>query len=481
METIKYFPQFRIKVKVTRPSHWSIVKRYKHIFRNARWLVLIVGLLMALGVELLEGHELSLETFAQIEVFVYGLLVPMATWLLLTLLARSMNRHLKSEKELERYHRFTRQLAQSQEWHELIDFVTRFPGAFLPVDRVSLFLYEHQAAELKFVAEWRAAGTTSPLERSDALPLCQECLTGKPLCVAPQDTGAKTALPALRAQEHCLRLAYGNVIVGVLKLHCRPAKSLTARQTAFMNSIASEIAIALALSIAYPRQMTQVRVEAQMDERRRLTYELHNSLAQQIGFAHLSLDRLIGEESLSEPEAVRQELERIRQATGAAFGHVRNHLAILRSWEMADLRQAIDSYAEFIGRQAQVEINLEEDGESRSLPAQLCNQIFSLVQEVLNNVAKHAQAHQAQIMLHWSRESLEICVVDNGVGFEPSTALSNGHYGLLMLREQAADLHGDVQIDSAPGQGTRVKLHIPLPARSHRRARQSALSESTPA
>jgi signal transduction histidine kinase len=88
--------------------------------------------------------------------------------------------------------------------------------------------------------------------------------------------------------------------------------------------------------------------------------------------------------------------------------------------------------------------------------------VFDLIQESLNNVQKHAQAHVVQIKLEWYISQLDVAVSDDGVGFEVAAASGPGHYGLTMLRERVQDLHGEMRINSTPGAGTSLRFEIPL-------------------
>jgi signal transduction histidine kinase len=83
-----------------------------------------------------------------------------------------------------------------------------------------------------------------------------------------------------------------------------------------------------------------------------------------------------------------------------------------------------------------------------------------IVQEVLTNVLKHAAASQMRISAHCSGAYIEVCIADNGRGFDVG-AISTGR-GLRHLSQRAASLHGSVLIDSRPGGGTTVRLLLPI-------------------
>lgn len=419
-----------------------------------RWLVLFAGSLATIIFELYEGHHLTDPGFWW-EVFLHGLLTPGIGWLLFTFLAHTITRNAKSKDQFDRHRRFTQQLTQRQAWSELTRFVTEFPGLTLSILRTSLYTYDHAKALFEFVAEWNSSGTIS-FGRPFVPEMCDNC----PL---PKLHRNQTLTHCQRdVDEYCLPLSCNNVLVGALQLKRRPGQVFTQDQVEFITAIAPEIALALALAIAFPRQMDQARASAQLDERRRITYDLHDSLAQQIGYLHLMLDRLGENDSVAQNGQLKDDLERMRVVAGEAYQRIRDTLALLRSHENSDLNQAIVEYANTVSQLARLHIEVTTVGEPTLLSPTLSQNVLNLVREGLNNVEKHAQATRAQIDLLWSAESLRLVLADNGIGFDPALASAEGHYGLTMVAERVNALRGELKIDSQPGKGTRLLFKIPL-------------------
>lgn len=428
-----------------------------------RWLVFFASQLIILF-ELYESHALD-DPHLWREVFLYALILPVAIWFALTALAHNMARRARTEQYYERHRRITPRLAQYREWDELTRFVTEFPSQILPVDHTALFTYDHRNARLELVTRWDVPnGSPAPLDPRRAFDICQACLFSRP----PQMRRGETCAYYLGSvnnkerDEFCLPLSYDNLLVGILRLRCQPGKSLTRDKIEFMEATSPEVALALALLLSYPRQITQVQTEAQMDERNRIAYELHNSLAQQIGYLHLSLDRLASDGPLLKSDETRDELEHLRLVAGDAYEQIRHTLALLRSEKLIDLSQAIADHSRYVARLANLQIDFTTVGEAYLLPPELCQHLFGLVRECLNNVEKHARAQHVQIGLSWSADSLCINVIDDGVGFDPSVPPPSGHYGLVLMRERAEALGGELTIDSSPAQGTRLNFRIPL-------------------
>ena len=229
-----------------------------------------------------------------------------------------------------------------------------------------------------------------------------------------------------------------------------------------MNAIAPHIALALALTLAHPQQMAQVRLQTQLIEQQQIAIDLHNSLAQQIGYLHLSLDRFASDDQLQISDLLRRELERMRKVANEIYEQVRSTLVLLRSWESVDLTQAIADYFLKVALRTHLSNVFTTTGEPIPLRPELRRQIFSLFQEGLNNVEKHAQAKNIEVNLIWSAECLTMSIIDDGDGFDSLSAQADGHYGMIMMRELTYILQGELEVDSSPGRGTRLIFTIPL-------------------
>jgi nitrate/nitrite-specific signal transduction histidine kinase len=425
-----------------------------------RWFIVLVSASIVFFVELLDHEAFSVHV--AVEILAYGIAIPAATWVLLTLLARQMARQAALSKELEQHRQISRQLAHYQDRQELARFVTRFPGTMLPIERATLFQYDHLKAEMEFVEEWNATaqiGTPTHYTPHIANARYTWQLAQAPglheACSCPLITGSSDEHAA---QHLCLPLVYDRMLVGLLRLRCLPGQSLSDQQTQFLNTIAPHVALALALSIAFPRQVT----EAQRSERRRLAYELHDSLAQQIGYLHLTLDRLADDERLADTEWLQHELDRLREVANESYLEIRNNLALLRDEETTDLTQTIEDYIQSIAPQIPFALEFDPSGTPVSLGPLACQHVLGLIQESLNNIQKHAGAQRVRLALLWHADRLDLTVTDDGAGFDPDSVQTNGHYGLTMLRERTRELHGEMQIKSAPGAGTSLQFEIPF-------------------
>jgi signal transduction histidine kinase len=151
-------------------------------------------------------------------------------------------------------------------------------------------------------------------------------------------------------------------------------------------------------------------------------------------------------------------------------GYVRSITFELRApeWEDTDLRAALEDYALAFEDNEGLPVLFQASGDDPGdwMSDELRTTVYRIFQESLTNVCKHAHAQQIAVTLDLQpdRVCLEVC--DDGVGFEASPHLGKqvgkGHLGLIGMRERAEDVGGSCDVESGPGQGTRVFVEIPL-------------------
>lgn len=433
--------------------------------RRWRWFALLTGLLITFVFELFEGHNLD-DLLLWVDVIIVGLLIASIFWILLTLLTHDLTHQAESEARFTQYQSFTQQLFQRLEKAELTQFIAEFASSLAPVSRAELFIYDHRTTRLELAAHWPNEPTTKPSPPPGLVCHCQSGLAGASPAFHPAKLHPVARSDNLNGQADsvfCLPLSYHSIFVGAIHLTLSRNAQFAPDQTNFIITLAPEIALALILSIAHPHQIAQVQTQAQMDERQYIAYVLHNSLAQQIGYLHLSLDRLASDSRLHGLDNVHQELEHLRLVASDAYERIRNTLTLLRSPQHVDLALAIAGQAQSITQPAGLQVQITTLGEPRRLAPETCHYIVTLVQEGLNNSVKHAQAHHLDLKLEWSSDDLRVTLIDDGIGFDPATLPPTGHYGITMLREQIKTWGGTFNLESAHGQGTRLAFTFPLP------------------
>ena len=218
-------------------------------------------------------------------------------------------------------------------------------------------------------------------------------------------------------------------------------------------------------------QLTQLRaaavLEAEEGERRRIGFDLHDGVGQLLTVAKLNLHALSEELSLN---TVGQQalLDNALDVVNESFREVRSisHNLMPNALIKRGLAQAVRDFLDKISPDGRLKINLEVVGLDRGgrLPATIENVLFRVVQEMVQNILKHAQATEVTLQIVRHADELTVLVEDNGVGFNPSTLGPDAGIGLKNIESRMAFLGGRVEVDSQPGHGTTITLEVPLAA-----------------
>ena len=205
----------------------------------------------------------------------------------------------------------------------------------------------------------------------------------------------------------------------------------------------------------------RARQAAVLEERQRLARELHDSVTQALYGVSLQAEAATRALTAGDTSPVAASLTEIRETTHEALGEMRLLLFELRPplLEERGLYGALQSRLGAVESRAGLVTELQGEGAERLAP-ELEQELYRLAQEALNNVLKHAHARHVVVQLDVSPESAILEVADDGVGFEPSLR-NDGGFGLRGMHERAARLGGTLQVESAPGQGTRVRVEAP--------------------
>jgi len=205
---------------------------------------------------------------------------------------------------------------------------------------------------------------------------------------------------------------------------------------------------------------------AQEEERKRIARELHDDTIQALVVLSRQLEDTASSKGL--PDDKRLLLENLRQQTKSIMDGVRRLTQDLRpsTLDRLGLLPALEWLAADVARYSEINVQLRVSGQSRRLPQDVELMLFRIVQEALRNVWKHSQADAAEVTIIFSEESLSIRVRDNGKGFAVPTTVGDltrdGKLGLTGMQERVRLLGGTVRFESEPGQGTTVKVEVPL-------------------
>jgi signal transduction histidine kinase len=201
--------------------------------------------------------------------------------------------------------------------------------------------------------------------------------------------------------------------------------------------------------------------QAALEERTRLSRELHDGLAQDLWLAKLKIGRLNAMPELShEAKAVCDELS---GAIDAGLADARQAVMALRlGGEPAmSLRDLMAHYVDDFGDRFGLRAEFECEDELPRLTPRAEAELLRIAQEALNNVVRHADATVVRVRAGVADSHIELLVGDNGMGFEPSE-VRDGCFGLASMRERAQIIGGELTIDSRPHDGTRIRIRVPL-------------------
>ena len=208
--------------------------------------------------------------------------------------------------------------------------------------------------------------------------------------------------------------------------------------------------------------LSQKLLEAQEHERSRIARELHDDIGQRVALLTIDLDRLL-QELPAGSHGVRAHVRELGaratdlQRDVQAMSH-RLHSSKL---ELLGLGLAVASFCRELSEQHQVVIDFSRHDIPEQLPAALSLTLFRVVQEALTNAVKHAGVRQFSVSLLGTSESILLTVADAGAGFDPESAMSGRGLGLISMHERLSLIGGELDIDSIPGSGTRVRARVP--------------------
>jgi signal transduction histidine kinase len=235
------------------------------------------------------------------------------------------------------------------------------------------------------------------------------------------------------------------------------AADFTAEDQGLIEMLAPHAALAMENARLYERSRELSIVE----ERNRLARELHDSLVQKLFGVVLAAQSA---STLLERDAgeARAQVERLGELAQDAIAELRSLVFQLRpaAIETEGLAAALRKHVEVLRRVHGVELRLELIGKPRVRPG-VDEEVFRIAQEALHNALRHARAGRVSVRLEEDGERLGLSVSDDGVGFDPAApALRARRLGLTSMEERARELGARLEIESAPGAGTRVRLEV---------------------
>jgi two-component system sensor histidine kinase DegS len=216
-----------------------------------------------------------------------------------------------------------------------------------------------------------------------------------------------------------------------------------------------------------PAASIEVMIQAQEQERQRLSRQMHDGPAQALSNFILQTEIALRLFEIDQEQA-RQELNNLKVAASSTFQKVRDFIFDLRPMMLDDLGlvPTIKRYADYLAEKMGLEIVVSVTGSERRLEPYLEVVVFRAIQELLSNGSLHAQASSIKVQLDISERQVRAGIEDNGRGFDPHAVPAEAELTLKAIRERMDLLGGSFDIDSAVGQGARFAFSVPVEAKA---------------
>ena len=239
-------------------------------------------------------------------------------------------------------------------------------------------------------------------------------------------------------------------VIGVLSAVW--ARSVSIRQGQEQQLVASEARL---------RKMSSLLLKTQEKERRHLSRLLHDELGQLATAIHLDLRSAL---QTSPGERLEPVLSRAAGESAELLSRLHEIASDVRPSVLDDLglEQAMESYLTDFSERTSIDVQFKHTLDRRSLDSTIKENIYRIAQEALANVAKHAHAKKAELVLSREETEIRLAVRDFGCGFEVEALRHTDRLGLLGIRERVELLGGDFELTSHPGQGTQIVVTFPL-------------------
>ncbi len=261
-------------------------------------------------------------------------------------------------------------------------------------------------------------------------------------------------------------IGHGEVRVGTLGLATAGPRRFSDADVETLSALATQAGLALEAA----RLRDELRALAVQGERERIAREMHDGLAQVLGYVNTksqAVDEMLADGRVAE---ARKQLGELAAAARSLYVDVREAILSLSPPVLPErgLASALEEYAARYAESSKLAVRFQATSEANQAPlsTEIKAEVFGIAREALTNVRKHAHAQRVTIGL--TREGAEVVlrISDDGVGFDPEVAAAGPekwpHFGLAGMRERAEAVGGRVAWHSQPGAGSEVELRVPV-------------------
>ena len=283
--------------------------------------------------------------------------------------------------------------------------------------------------------------------------------SGKPLLIGEVGSTPETA-PCVRSIIAAPIIMIDNTVSGVLVAGRLNRARFNQRNLSFLQTIASQLAMVMQNANA----MAEIEYQSVIQERTRLAREIHDGIAQTLGFLKLQAAKMRDYSRNEDIGRFHESLGLYYDTLSDAYDDARESIDDLRidpsDKSVGELLSAsLNNFSDLSG----ISVTLEggRDAKTRLQP-EINVQLIRIVQESLSNIRKHSQADHVWVDCRETGFDFCIEIRDNGKGYSPDDLIAGSQYGLQGMRERAELIGVDFQVISHPGEGTSVHLRLPM-------------------
>jgi PAS domain S-box-containing protein len=203
-------------------------------------------------------------------------------------------------------------------------------------------------------------------------------------------------------------------------------------------------------------------IEAQEQERTRIARELHDDIGQRLALLAIELEKF--QQELPNPREIRSRIGELHNRTSAIATDIQTISHELHSTrlEILGIEAAMRGFCREFGKQQNAGIDFEAHDLPSPLSPDISLCLFRVLQEALQNSAKHSGARHFEVQLWGTRDEIHLMVNDSGVGFDSEAVRERRGLGLISMEERLKLLKGTFSVESEPGLGTTIRARVPL-------------------
>ncbi len=360
-------------------------------------------------------------------------------------------------------------VSESLDLEQVAAATTRSVLAAMTADAAGLALVSEEEGRLQLVGQDGLPVQLVPEESAGLGQHDCECrkavAVGRPVVV--EDSGESAGCAGLFGEEKartCLTVpvkSKGRTIGAIFVARDR-RRPFAGDEVELVAAVGSQVGTALENAQLF----SKTEALAVLQERERVAREVHDGLAQTLGYLNVQMgivDHLL---STGKPAKAQAEIEEMALVTREAYQDLRQAVVDLRTplSSTGGLRRTLREYVEKFSRQTGIACHFEgHRGAPAILPPTAEVQLVRIVQEALTNVKKHAPGSEVWLSVEATSREARVAVRDSGPGFDlESAVMRGGQFGLHTMRERAESVGGTLRIDTRPGAGTTVEVVVPL-------------------